>query len=186
MSNRGRWDNWYVGLRRNDPQPYGNSDSYQILADWMAGCDTVEDWGCGKGWMRQFVPDTVAYIGVDGSHTPFADIIVDLRHYRPDPKPCGIMIRHVLEHDHHWEMILANAVASARQRLGIALFTPMQDQTRVIDHTEVVDVPDIGFAESDLVELFADHDWTRIDLPASPTKYGTETVYLIDIRRGDQ
>lgn len=178
MSNRDRWTNWYRGLEADDPQPYGNSDSYQLLADWVADCELVEDWGCGKGWMRKFV-DADRYVGIDGTRSPFADIHTDLVDYTSSA--AGIVIRHVLEHDQRWELILDNALASFRQRLGLALFTPLQDATQVIDRTEIVDVPDIGFAEGDLTAKFIDAGclWERVDVDPSPTKYNIEHVYLI-------
>jgi hypothetical protein len=183
MSNLGRWARWYRGLTADDPQPYGDSDSYRILAEWVSDCDLVEDWGCGKGWMRRFVPDTIArYRGVDGTRSPFADIVADLTQYRSDVD--GIVLRHVLEHDWNWELILRNAMASFRHRFGLALFTPLADTTHEIAYTPDVGVPDISFAEADLVAHFDGCTWTRVDLVPSPTQYGVEHIYLVERTTG--
>lgn len=174
-SNRDRWANWYAGL--TEPAPYGDSASYRILAEHVADCATVEDWGCGKGWMRNFIPDD-RYRGVDGTHTMFADEVADLCRYRSDVD--GIVMRHVIEHEWEWNLVLANAMASFRRRFALALFTPLQDETRQIDHTMIVEVPDIGFAEADIVAHFNGLPYERIVLDPSPTKYGIEHIYLVE------
>ena len=83
----------------------------------------IEDWGCGLGGFRAFVP-AGKYRGIDGSHSPFADEVVDLTTYTSEAE--GVFIRHVLGHDHAWEAILRNAVASFRRKLVLVLFTPFR------------------------------------------------------------
>src|ERR1700722_11100627 len=101
----GRWDQWYAGL--DAASPYGDVRSYEVGAAFLADCELVEDWGCGKGGMRQYVaPDS--YRGIDGSRTPFADVIADLREYRSDVD--GVFVRHVLEHNYDWRTILSNVL----------------------------------------------------------------------------
>ena len=94
-------------------------------------CQTVEDWGCGLGWFRRYISPPREYLGIDGSASPFADIVHDLRTYRSG-KPHGILMRHVLEHNHHWKPILDNAIASFTKGLCLILFTPWQVKTSVL------------------------------------------------------
>lgn len=172
MGNAGRWDHWYAGLE--EPAPFGDTVTYQMCADWLADCRTVEDWGCGKGWAKGlFRADQ--YVGVDGSRTPYADIVTDLADYRSDVD--GIMVRHVLEHDPAWRDILTNAISSARLRLAIVLFTPLAKATCQIAWNEAVRVPDISFALDDLTGpvAAAGWEWTSQTL-ATATQYGTETI----------
>lgn len=171
-TNVGKWDRWYHGL--SEPQPYGDTVTYQAGADWLAGCELIEDWGCGKGWMRHFVPAD-RYRGIDGSHSPFADEVVDLTTYRSDVP--GVFMRHVLEHNYDWSRILDNAVTSARERLFLVLFTPLVGTTREIAYAEDPGVPDIAFHLPDLTDHIraAGFDWDAESIDTA-TQYGTETM----------
>lgn len=74
----GAWAPWYAAIDADaTPQPYGDSASYRLGASWLERCALVEDWGCGLGWLRRFVPPG-RYRGVDGTASPFADEVVDL------------------------------------------------------------------------------------------------------------
>lgn len=168
-TNVGKWDRWY-GLV-DEPAPYGDDTTYRIAAEFLAPCATVEDWGCGKGWMRQFIP--TGYRGIDGSRTPFADQIADLTTYRSNV--AGIVLRHVLEHNYDWAAILTNAAASATERLVVILFTPPADSTTEIAYSEDPGVPDIAFALDDLLVLLA--GWNvEVETLETDTQYEVETV----------
>jgi hypothetical protein len=66
-TNLGKWD--YVLSERpvrmlggayDGPQPIGLTRTYELGVAWLAGCELVEDWGCGLGWVRTLVgPDRV-------------------------------------------------------------------------------------------------------------------------------
>lgn len=174
----GKWDRWYSFLDVDEgPHPYGLSDSYKIGADWLAGCSTVEDWGCGKGWLRTLV-EPERYRGLDGSHTPFADEIVDLATYRSEVP--GIFIRHVLEHDYRWRTILDNAAASFTERLALIFFTPMaSDKVIELAWNEDPGVPDLSIPHIDVLQALGMslHDCTSI---VSSSQYGSETIYLAE------
>lgn len=168
--NVGLWDRWYAGLA--DPQPYGDDTTYLLGAEFLADCPLVEDWGCGKGWFRTFTnPDR--YRGVDGSCTPFADVIADLATYRSVVP--GVFMRHVLEHDYRWADILENAAASATDRLVVVLFTPLGDTTREIAFAPDPGVPDISFRLDDILDRLEAFT-VDVETLTTATQYGTETI----------
>src|ERR1044072_7306344 len=174
MSNVGRWDRWYAaGMEQ--PQPYGDTDTYELGADWLAGCALIEDWGCGKGWMRTLIQPPERYRGVDGSLTPWADVIADLTAYRSDVP--GLFLRHVLEHNHDWPAVLGNALAWASERLFVALFTPLAERTGPIAHNDLIGVPDIASRLAALTDRIdaAGFGWSAETL-VTATQYGMETV----------
>ena len=101
----GLWDRWNA---TEEPTPYGLSDTYRLGAEWLATCSLVEDWGCGRGYLRTLI-EPERYRGIDGSG-PHADVTHDLLSYRSYVP--GIFMRHVLEHNYGWTYVLANAVES--------------------------------------------------------------------------
>jgi len=126
---------------------------------------------------RNFCP--TKYIGIDGSHTPFADTIVDLAEYRSEAP--GIHLRHVLEHDYNWTAILRNATESFRKRLVVCLFTPFADETKEIAHnrTHGVDVPDLSFSRNDIERHLIGLSWHLFEGLKTHSQYHVEHVYLV-------
>lgn len=174
VSNLGKWDEWYRAL--DGRAPYGDTESYRIGADFLDDCDTVEDWGCGRGWFTTFRSRNC--LGLDGSHSPFADKIVDLEAYTSEVD--GIFMRHVLEHNYQWRKILANALASFRRKMVLAIFTPWSDdETREIRFIERVGVPDISFRQGDIVAMLDGLEWELRELRSAQRIYGQEHVFLI-------
>lgn len=160
MGNYGRWDRVF---RRADPSKtvlYGSETTYRHAAHFLRLCHQVEDWGCGLGGFRRFREQC---IGVDSSKTPFADIKADLVNYQPEPSTDGILIRHVLENNEDWRSILLNAQRGENvRRICVILFTPMQEETRILRWNRgkmwEVPVPDIGFKWEDLLSVI-DRRW---------------------------
>ena len=176
MTNLGKWERWYRDL--DEPQSYGSTETYQIGAEFLADCDTVEDWGCGKGFMRTLV-DPKRYRGIDGSAGRFTDEVADLADYHS--KADGVFLRHVLEHDWRWAQILTNAVESAQRKLVVVLFTPLADTTHDIAWNEDPGVPDISFAMSDLEMFLTKFDTIDVEHLETATQYGVETVLLCEV-----
>ncbi len=170
----GEWDRWNGQVVV--PSPYADTETYRIGADWLRDCARVEDWGCGRGWLRTLIPAD-RYFGVDGSVSPHADVTSDLTAYRSVTP--GLFMRHVLEHNDRWERILGNAVASFTERMALILFTPMADRTHTIAVNPDIGVPDISFAEADLLPHIGDTLVERFDL-VTAAQYGVETVYLLE------
>lgn len=174
MTNLGKWDGWYAGIET--PEAYGDVTTYALGAMFLDGLQ-VEDWGCGKGYLRTLVPQD-CYRGVDGSQTPFADVIADLADYTSQTD--GLFMRHVLEHDYRWARIFDNALQSFSKRMVLILFTPTGEVTREIAYTDQIGVPDISFCLDDLQErLPAGVSWVK-DWLATGTQYGEETIIYLE------
>jgi hypothetical protein len=179
VTNLGKWDRWYALLGDDpSPQPYAQTITYELGVAWLDDCETVEDWGCGKGWLRTLIrPDR--YRGIDGSASPFADEIVDLADYRSSVP--GVFMRHVIEHDMRWKEILANALASFTHRMVLILFTPLVEQTHDIAWEADPGVPNLAFALDDLTTVFAEPDgvsWHHETL-ATTSQFETETIFYL-------
>ena len=120
--------NWEYYKDHTEPSQYGDKTTYIKAAEWLDGCGpVVQDWGCGTGWASRYFTKS-RYVGVDGSWSRFADVVADLRLYESSCD--GILLRHVLEHDLDWLMILENAVRSFTKRLAIVFFIPLEPATK--------------------------------------------------------
>lgn len=167
MSNLGKWAPWYD---RGVVVSYGETPTYAMAAEWLRGLP-VEDWGCGCAAFRAHHDGP--YVGVDG--TPgWCDVVDDLSARRSSTP--GLMLRHVLEHNADWPAVLANAVASARQRLVIVTFVPSGAGEQV-GWTDELGVPDIAVPHDAVDAALAGWEFTRETL-ATATAFGTETVWL--------
>ncbi|MBL8799297.1 MAG: glycosyltransferase [Planctomycetia bacterium] len=175
-SNLGKWDP--VFRQGGPPQPFGDTQTYQKAADFLRGLATVEDWGCGWGWFKRYLSPGVVYRGVDGSHSPAADVVADLADYTSAAD--GILVRHVLEHDPRWAAILGNAVRSFRRRLVLVLFTPFGEQTRALGFNRALGVPDLSFAKTDLMPFFAGLRCSLEEGLRTQTQYGVEHVFYLE------
>ena len=178
MSNLNAWNKWYASVASDAPPfLYGDETTYLLAASFLQDCKTVEDWGCGLGGFRLYRQE--GYLGIDGTTSPFADIVEDLRLRKSSPE--GILLRHVIEHDRAWKEILDAALVSATKKLALVLFTPSSAETKVIAENAIhgVDVPDISFAARDLEERFelAGFRYALSGNMTTATGYGTERIY---------
>lgn len=179
MSNLGKWDPFYAEASAN-PVAYGDSWSYRAGAARLEGCPRVEDWGCGLGWFRQFLPESVDYVGVDGSWSPHADVVDDL--VTRSTEVDGIFMRGILEHNYDWPDLLANALRSFTQRFVLVTFTPFTEQTphEELQFEEAYGVPTLALNHDVLVAHFEGFLWEEATLPSPETFYGTETIFTVD------
>jgi hypothetical protein len=178
----GAWAPWYDQLPADaQPAPYGDSASYRLAATWLEPCERVEDWGSGTGWLRRFVPPD-RYVGVDGTPSPFTDVVADLARYRT--RVPGICLRHVLEHNRHWPEVLDNALGSFTRRMCLVLFSPMDEETREVPGLfgqGGIPVPVISFCARDLERRFPpDVGWTAEDIASPETWFGVERLYYLE------
>ena len=176
----GRWSRMYSVKSIAKARAYDDSETYRLGAEWLVGpCATVEDWGCGRGWARQFFP-SVSYVGVDGTASPHADVVADLREYRSQVD--GIFMRHVLEHNVDWRLVLDNALASARLRMTLVFFTPFAGEETYLRGGGWVAVPDLAFTREQIAERIeaAGATFAYDDLDSPRTQYGVESLYRIE------
>jgi hypothetical protein len=143
MTNLCRWHDFYE--KSAGPVRFGRDRSYRIAAEFLNDCATVEDWGAGTCWLRQYVRGQ--YLGIDGSG-PHAQLWMDLVDYKSECQ--GICLRHVLEHNDDWRVILTNALGSFRKRLVIVLSTGLADEDTELSFDERIGVPDIALCRREL------------------------------------
>lgn len=169
-----RWNGCYQNATLKNPVFWGPHTTYLAAAAFLADIDEVEDWGCGGGGFKSYCV-CPAYIGVDGSYSPFANRIVDLSDYESSCD--GILLRHVLEHNYDWDKILTAAIKSFRKKLCIVLFTPFSDKVKVVgeSHMEGLVIPDLSFVKSDFENYFADLNWRLLEVQGNPQEH----VYMI-------
>lgn len=171
--------------------PYGDTTSYEEVSWLLETCDDIEDWGCGRGFLRNYVPDD-AYLGVDigvdsvPQDNPFADVTIDLRSYRSSAD--GVFMRHVLEHNHDWEEILVNALSTARKRMLLIIFTPWSE-TGAHEVIALHGPPEYPFYDPPVPNIAFDKDLVvgklfdgrvEVDELATGTQYGVEHVIRVD------
>ncbi|MEA2904614.1 MAG: hypothetical protein QOI12_2001 [Alphaproteobacteria bacterium] len=178
-SSVGKWDHWYQSVSPDElgKHLYGDATTYLMAAAFMADIEEVEDWGCGTGGFRRFYQGK--YTGLDGSQTPFADKIVDLCDYRSAVE--GILIRHVLEHNHRWDRILKSAISSFRKKLCLVLFTPFVERTAEVaaQRPGKFDVPALSFNKQEIEKHFDGLSWRLLQDIKTQTNHGVEHVYFI-------
>lgn len=174
-----KWNNWYRNARQQDPgaYKYGETASYVKAAQFLSDVKEVEDWGCGMAGFKNHC--TTQYIGIDGSCTPFADKNADLAEYRSSVE--GIMMRHVIEHNHEWKKILQNALASFSKKMCLVIFTPFCESTQKIADNKMfgVDVPDISFRKEDITDCLKEYKW-KLEVIDINQFYGMEQIFYIE------
>lgn len=172
---------WNVAHHWHEPFPYGDTTTYELAEAWLRDCKLVEDWGCGLGWSRRYFR-AGQWRGIDGSKSPTVSEVVDLAQYRSQVP--GILMRHVLEHNDDWAMILDNALNSFTERMALILFTPMAEKTGVIAWNCGYEVPDISFRALDLESRFPGNvDFRDVEDLHTNTLYGVERIYYLARRR---
>ena len=143
------WDRWYGRLLQ--PAGMGAKTTYKRAIEFLDIGGTLEDWGGGTGYARQFVKKS-DYILIDGSWSKFDDKVVELEEYTSDAD-C-ILMRHVLEHNYGWEQILRNAVNSFQKKMALVIFTPLAEETCIISDA-ASRFPTHSFKCSDLTDLMS-------------------------------
>lgn len=157
-------------------QPMFGTETYEKPLAWLTEtCETIEDWGCGMAWARQFVPGKYRGIDTSMAASQFADVICDLRDWKSEPD--GIFMRHVLEHNLDWPDILKNAVSSFRKRFALVLFTPFSET-----HTKELwpaGLHDISFRKEEITDHFRRFSYTEEHLETA-TMYGGEHIFYVE------
>lgn len=180
-NNVGKWNDWYKDLpEQASAFNYGDTITYQLASEFLKDCSTVEDWGCGAGGFLRYRPDAV---GVDGSDTRFAQKkFINLREYTSDVE--GVHIRHIFEHNYNWSDILHNALKSAKKKLAITLFIPLDPAgTKQLAYNDIhgVNVPDVQINEQEFMDIITSYGPTGIErnIYETETGYGKEETIFI-------
>jgi hypothetical protein len=186
MSMIGRWAPLYEGV--HERRAYGAySPTYKAAAEWLAPCVSIEDWGGGLGWFRNFIAPngtgTGTYRLVDGTANDYVHEVADLTSYRPVTKPEGILLRHVAEHNLQWRAIIDNLLASFTKRAVVVVYTPFTDEPThdLGDDTSGLRVPTISFNSAEfhaaLEPVYRHH---RTFYGATCGHYGIETLFQLE------
>lgn len=173
MKMLGKWD-YSV-----PPPMYGIKESYKRAAAWLDEiCPVVEDWGCGAAAAKPFFKKS-RYIGVDGS-AGYADVIDDLRH-RLSSVP-GILLRHVLEHNYDWPLILENAIRSFQCRMSIVFFLALGEYTS-LSSVNLDGVPNLHVSRIGLERSLGEAKirYSVVELPRNDgTEHKAEWLWLCE------
>jgi glycosyltransferase involved in cell wall biosynthesis len=146
---RDKWAGHRDATGANAAGFYGIEETYKKAAAFLDE-GPVEDWGCGKAYARRFFSQP--YKGVDG--TPDGcDLVANLAQYTSNTH--GILMRHVLEHNFDWEIVLKNALVSA-ERLAIIVCTEFSDQTHLL-YIDKFGIPIFSFKREDLTKHFPNY-----------------------------
>ena len=149
---------------------YGIEETYKKAAAFL-GEGPVEDWGCGKAYAKRFFPQ--GYKGVDG--TPDGcDAVVELARYTSNTP--GILMRHVLEHNFDWELVLKNALAST-EKLAVIVCTAFGEETRLL-YIDEFGIPIFSFRKEDLTRHFP-HYTEEIVTGEGQGQQCTETIFYV-------
>jgi hypothetical protein len=151
------------------------TETYETPITWLLEtCDSIEDWGCGMAWGQRYALGR--YKGIDGSPdaAKYADEICDLRDYRSQVD--GIFMRHILEHNWDWQIILGNVMGSFRKRFTLILFTPFSQFTHPLQPLGLID---LSFNENDVTDFFAGCKW-HVESLRTDTQYGIEHVFYVE------
>lgn len=176
MSNLNKWNVWYKDLENREP--YGDSLSYRLGAEFLSDCSSVEDWGCGKGWFKQFLDENINYVGLDGTHSKFIDRHVDFEKYTSNTD--GIFMRHVIEHNYNWKSVLENALASFTKKMVLVIFTPWSStMTKEISFETQVGVPNISFLRNDILDYVNKFSFTEKTIDSPETGFQVEHLFFI-------
>lgn len=178
-ANIGRWDSYYRGMTREQVGQFGDDVTYRKGYAWLKECSLIEDWGAGRGFFRTLCKEN-QYRGLDCSHTPHADEIVDFVEYRSHVP--AIFMRHVLEHNAEWEKVLRNALDSFTERMALVLFTPYAEVTTQIGWDDDTHSPDYSFSKEDIARVIGAIPYTLEENIPTQTMYKAEHVYYLEQR----
>jgi hypothetical protein len=167
-----KWNLLYKDLKQQDM--CGDTRSYTLGYEFLKTCYTIEDWGCGAGFKNLFNNDIHKYIGIDGSKT-------ELTEYTS--KVDGIFLRHVLQDNYEWKIILENACKSFSKKMCLILFTPFSNEITQITHNlkDGIDVPELSFDKNELIDIFIKYNITYdlINIK-NETSYNIEHIFYLN------
>ena len=187
-SKLGLWNNVYENEAVNFGIMYGDDYTAKLASEWLNqdSITTIEDWGCGYGGFKNFIAPHQTYIGVDGSNTPFADKIVDLSMY--ETQVDAIHLRHVIEHNQNWKIILENFLSGFTKKAVLTLFTPFMAETTTVAAYENwrgtgTTMVDISLSYDELMSIISKHQDIKVKTELNlntHTQYKVEHVFYLE------
>lgn len=179
---KNKWD--YSGVDQvcySDPK----QESYIKSANFLG--DTVEDWGCGTCWSKQYFKN---YRGIDGSPSKYTDEVVDLVEYTSNVD--NILMRQVLELNKDWKKILENVKKSFKKKFCLIIFTPFAKKTHIEETAPVLDangkkigndeIAIIYFNKNDILNYFPKSEF-KIKEEIVKTEQGYERDWILYVER---
>lgn len=180
MSNLNKWD--YSGV---DTVCFSDQkqESYKKAAEFLG--DTVEDWGGGTGWARQYFKN---YKNIEGSKSKYIDVYADLTKYTSSCD--NILMRQVLEVNHKWKKILENVKKSFKKRFCLVIMTPISNKTRVLETENALDkngkpfdkIDMITFKKQDILDCFPVNEY-RVKEETIKTKQGYNEEFILYVEK---
>jgi hypothetical protein len=165
-----------------DVFPFGDDVTYRMGLGWLyEECRDVQDWGCGPAYGRRFCPPGSRYLGVDGSpeSAGLADVVCELTAWKPDPRPQGVFMRHVLEHNEFgWKDVLAHALESFTRRFCLVVFTPFTPGGTCRLRPPGDPYCDLAFNFEELTGQMEEFRWRAQAVP-SRTQYESEVLFYV-------
>ena len=177
------WNAVYSG--KHERKLYHDPRTGELAANYLQHpqIHNIEDWGCGHGGFKKYIGEDQQYIGIDGSKSNYADKIVDLENYRSNVD--AIHMRHVLEHNPNWELVLQNALVSFKKRMVLTLFTPLVEETLILNEypnflNTGVTMIDIAFKKEDITKHFNGIKWNALFNLNTETQYDIEHIFYLE------
>ena len=161
-----------------------NCESYKKSAEFIG--DTVEDWGCGTAWSKQYFKN---YRGIDGSPHKNVDEIVDLQEYTSDVD--NILMRQVLECSGNWRKVLENVKKSFKKKFCLVIYTPEVEETRIgYVHTPVKAdgskmggvINEVYFNRQDILNYFPESEF-KVRQETIKTQQGYNEEWVLYVER---
>jgi hypothetical protein len=160
-------------------------ESYKRAREFLG--DSVEDWGCGTAWAKQYFAN---YRGIDGSYHKNVNEVVDLVHYTSSVD--NILLRQVVEANHEWKQIIENAKKSFKKKLCLIIYTPFAEETTVNSlHTPVradgskmtgEEIPEIFFKRQDILDCFLVEEY-KVREEEIATRQGYNRDWIIYVEK---
>jgi len=187
FSRLGLWDKFWNGRnpKKERTTQQSNNVTMSMSRDIFQknNISSIEDWGCGNCVFKEYLSDSIEYLGIDGSNTGYQDKIEDLTEYTSSVE--GVYIRHLLEHNHGYKNILENALRSFGKVLILVLFTPFtaEKNIKILGTCELrgYTIPDIAFNKEHIIDIIERNgcSYELIENVRSKTSYGAENLFII-------
>lgn len=147
------------------PINLGSEQTYKVGMEFLNDCNEVEDWGGGTGYAKKYCLSP-RYEIIDGSLSKNNNIIQDLRNYKS--KTEGIFMRHVLDHNPEWKLILNNALNSFTKKFCLIIGGKFRDETKIVNIIQDRGISNIEFKRSDIEQELKNFKFGYLNIDDEP------------------